>query len=187
MASDVWTIGAAAAAGLLAGLLLGWLVRLARGPGPVPAGRAPPPDRGVESEALRALRAEKSGLEHALADTRAALADSETRLVRLSDTVPAAAGGRRRPMGLSAPRGTPDDLARLPGVGPGTAAALNALGIFHFGQIASWTAEEVAFVDLHLAATGGRISGDRWQEEARRLAAPVLPEISNLLDDPEAG
>lgn len=71
---------------------------------------------------------------------------------------------------LTAPRGAPDDLAKLPGVGPQIIKKLNDAGIFHYWQIAAMTNEDVAKIDRDLKL-GGRIRRDNWVEQARGLSA----------------
>ena len=71
---------------------------------------------------------------------------------------------------LSAPRGAPDDLAKLHGAGPQIVQKLNDAGIFHYWQIASLTDAESATVDTDLKLAG-RIARDGWVEQARTLVA----------------
>ncbi len=71
---------------------------------------------------------------------------------------------------LTAPRGAPDDLAKLHGVGPQIIKKLNDAGIFHYWQIAAMTPEEVATVDRDLKL-GGRIERDGLVAQARSLMA----------------
>ncbi|WP_026608277.1 30S ribosomal protein S2 [Methylocapsa acidiphila] len=71
---------------------------------------------------------------------------------------------------LTAPRGAPDDLAKLPGIGPQIVKKLNDAGIFHYWQIAAMTAEETTKVD-HDLKLGGRIARDDWVNHARGLIA----------------
>ncbi len=71
---------------------------------------------------------------------------------------------------LSAPRGAPDDLAKLPGVGPQIVKKLNDGGVFHYWQIAALTADEAEKLDGDLKL-GGRIVRDNWIEQARALAS----------------
>ncbi len=71
---------------------------------------------------------------------------------------------------LSAPRGAPDDLAKLHGVGPQIVKKLNDAGIFHYWQIAAMTPAEVEKIDNELKLNG-RIARDGWQEQARALAS----------------
>lgn len=67
------------------------------------------------------------------------------------------------------PEGEPDDLKKLPGVGPATEKKLNALGITTYAQIAAFTAEEIATVDAALKLKG-KIEADDWQALAKELA-----------------
>ena len=86
---------------------------------------------------------------------------------------PAAAisdGKPQQPKGIAAPRGgKPDNLRRISGIGAKIERTLHGLGYFHFDQIASWTPEEVRWVDEHLNFKG-RIARDEWQRQARLLA-----------------
>lgn len=75
-----------------------------------------------------------------------------------------------RPKRLAAPRGgAPDDLQLIPGITPQIESKLNASGIFHFDQIADWTAQEASWVDQYLAMRG-QIERDGWIGQAGRLA-----------------
>jgi len=77
-----------------------------------------------------------------------------------------------KPALLAAPKaGKADDLKQIKGVGPGLEKALNDLGVWHFAQIASWNAEEVAWVDANLVKFKGRIARDNWVEQAKLLVA----------------
>ena len=69
---------------------------------------------------------------------------------------------------LAAPRGAPDDLAKLGGVGPQLVKKLNDAGIFHYWQIAGMTSEDAGKVDRDLKLNG-RILRDNWIEQARIL------------------
>ncbi len=71
---------------------------------------------------------------------------------------------------LTAPRGAPDDLAKLHGVGPQIVKKLNDAGIFHYWQVAAMTPENAAAVD-HELKLGGRIERDGWIAQARSLMA----------------
>ncbi|PZQ48535.1 MAG: NADH-quinone oxidoreductase subunit NuoE [Rhodovulum sulfidophilum] len=78
----------------------------------------------------------------------------------------------KRPERLEAPRiEGPDDLTIIKGVGPQLEALLHSLGYYHFDQIASWTDEEVAWVDENLDGFHGRVTRDKWVEQARALVA----------------
>jgi small subunit ribosomal protein S2 len=71
---------------------------------------------------------------------------------------------------LSAPRGAPDDFAKIQGIGPQIVKKLNDGGIFHYWQVAAMTPEDVARVEGDLKL-GGRISRDGWVDQARALLA----------------
>ncbi|MCA3623126.1 MAG: hypothetical protein IOC52_02995 [Methylobacterium sp.] len=83
-----------------------------------------------------------------------------------------------KPRGLQAPReGRADDLKRIRGIGRQNEGRLHALGIWHFDQIAGWSAEEVQWVGSHLAFPG-RIEREDWVGQSRLLAAGAETEFS---------
>ena len=69
---------------------------------------------------------------------------------------------------LTAPRGAPDDLAKLTGVGPQIVKKLNEHGVFHYWQLAAMTPAEAEKLDADLRFSG-RISRDHWVDQARAL------------------
>ena len=71
---------------------------------------------------------------------------------------------------LTAPRGAPDDLAKLQGVGPQIVKKLNDGGIYHYWQIGAMTPDDAAKVDADLKLSG-RIDRDGWIAQARQLAS----------------
>ena len=71
-----------------------------------------------------------------------------------------------------------DDLKKIKGVGPKLEQLCNALGVWHFDQIASWSDAEVAWVDYHLEGFKGRIVRDDWVAQAKILAAGGETEFS---------
>ena len=77
-----------------------------------------------------------------------------------------------QPVGLSAARGgRADDLKVIVGIGPKLEILCHSLGFFHFDQIANWTAAEIAWVDENLEGFKGRVSRDKWVDQAKVLAA----------------
>jgi predicted flap endonuclease-1-like 5' DNA nuclease len=70
---------------------------------------------------------------------------------------------------LAAPSGEKDDLKRIKGVGPKLETALNALGVFHFSQIAAWSDSELEWIDDYLSFKG-RAKRDHWIAQAKVLA-----------------
>jgi small subunit ribosomal protein S2 len=71
---------------------------------------------------------------------------------------------------LAAPRGAPDDLAKLTGVGPQIVKKLNEHGVFHYWQLAAMTPDEAAKLDADLRFNG-RITRDKWADQAKMLMA----------------
>lgn len=91
-----------------------------------------------------------------------------------------------RPAGMSAPRdGKTDDLKHIKGVGPKLEKLLNSMGFYHFSQVASWSPDEVAWVDENLEGFKGRVSRDGWIDQAKTLAAGGETEFSKRVDDGE--
>jgi small subunit ribosomal protein S2 len=71
---------------------------------------------------------------------------------------------------LTAPRGAPDDLGKITGVGPQIIKRLNEHGVFHYWQIAAMTQEETEKLDADLRFNG-RITRDKWVDQAKDLMA----------------
>ena len=67
---------------------------------------------------------------------------------------------------LVAPRGAPDDLTKLTGVGPQLVQKLNDAGVWHYWQIAAMQPEDVAKLDADLKLNG-RIDRDGWIAQSR--------------------
>ncbi len=99
----------------------------------------------------------------------------------------AARTDERAPLVLEAARGEADDLKRISGIGPKLEGLLNLLGFFHFGQLATWTDENVQWVDDHLDGFNGRISRDDWVGQAKTLSAGDTTDFSKRYDDGETG
>ncbi len=95
--------------------------------------------------------------------------------MRAAEAVEPKAGPRRRqeqkptPKLFTAPAGEPDDLKKIPGVGPTLERKLNAMGIIQYDQIANLSEEDVAKVDEALTLKG-RFARDDWAGVAKRLA-----------------
>ena len=71
---------------------------------------------------------------------------------------------------LTAPRGAPDDLAKLTGVGPQIIKKLNEHGVFHYWQLAAMTPAEAEKLDADLRFSG-RITRDHGVDQARTMMA----------------
>ena len=68
---------------------------------------------------------------------------------------------------LAAPRGAPDDLAKLTGVGPQIVKKLNEHGVFHYWQLAAMTPEEAAKLDADLQASTAASPATIGSDQAR--------------------
>ena len=97
----------------------------------------------------------------------------ETDTLRRASMAP----GAEKPLLFSGPRGTPDDLKQISGVGPKLERTLHELGVYHFHQIAQFTSNNVAWVDDYLNFKG-RIQREGWVEQAVELAAGRPTEFS---------
>ena len=71
---------------------------------------------------------------------------------------------------LSAPRGAPDDLSHLQGVGPQIIQKLNDAGIYHWWQLAAMTPADMTKLDQDLKLNG-RIEREGWVGQAREAMA----------------
>ena len=97
-----------------------------------------------------------------------------------ANSASAAPGGGVTPVKpplLAAPRdGKGDELGLIWGVADKIAAKMNALGIWHFDQIAAWTPAEVAWFEEQMEGFKGRIQRDKWIEQCQKLSQGWRPE-----------
>jgi predicted flap endonuclease-1-like 5' DNA nuclease len=136
--------------------------------------------------------AEIARLRKELEAARAAHANCEAEIARLRGTVSghenelmgfrsqAAKLSEKLPLFLDAPRGVPDDLRLIKGVGDKLNAMLTGIGIYHFRQVASWTAGDIEQVDAKLEIFKGRIQRDDWVAQAKLLADGKHDEFERL-------
>lgn len=73
---------------------------------------------------------------------------------------------------LAAPRGAPDDLKKISGIGPQLEQKLNEAGVYHYWQIAAMADADTAKLDGDLKLNG-RIGRDGWIASARNLVEAV--------------
>jgi len=86
---------------------------------------------------------------------------------------------------LDAPRdGKKDNITRIKGIGLKIEENLNAIGVYHFDQIAAWTEENTAWVDSQLAFPG-RAKREDWIGQAKLLAEGKETEFSKRVDKGE--
>jgi small subunit ribosomal protein S2 len=73
---------------------------------------------------------------------------------------------------LAAPRGAPDDLKKISGIGPQLEQKLNEAGVYHYWQIAALNDADTASLDRDLKLNG-RAARDNWIVSARALIEAV--------------
>ena len=134
--------------------------------------QAPPPERRGGEERRQARLADDEppapvlSPEVANAPTEllfGVIPDASERFASADATVPETA-----PAGGFAADGP---VTQLKGLGPKLAAALADHGITTVGQMAALTDDDAAALDAKLGPFEGRMARDRWQEQARFLAA----------------
>ena len=89
-----------------------------------------------------------------------------------------------KPAGLADKPLNDDDLKRIRGIGKVNEKALNELGIYQFAQIASWSEENIKWVEGFLAFPG-RISRESWVEQAKTLAEGGSTAFAEKVDKGE--
>jgi NADH-quinone oxidoreductase subunit E len=95
----------------------------------------------------------------------------------LRDRAIAAARPIQDPELLKEPRGgNGDDLSLIWGVADKMVEKLNAIGVWHFDQIAKWTPENVAWFESQLDGFKGRVTREKWIEQAQKLASGWRPD-----------
>ncbi|MFC5586375.1 ATP-binding cassette domain-containing protein [Nitratireductor kimnyeongensis] len=112
----------------------------------------------------------------AAAAAKAAPAASEVRIANAGDYPGSQPHGTRKPR-----EGGANNLTRVKGIGPANEKKLNALGIWHFDQIAAWKKAEVQWVGSYLAFPG-RIEREEWVKQAKVLAKGGETEFSKRVD-----
>jgi small subunit ribosomal protein S2 len=71
---------------------------------------------------------------------------------------------------LEAPRGAPDELTKIHGIGPELEKNINEAGVYHFWQLAAMSPADAEKLDADLKLSG-RIARDNWVELARAAVA----------------
>lgn len=88
-----------------------------------------------------------------------------------------------KPQLLDGPRdGTADDLKQIKGIGPKLEKMCHEMGVYHFDQIAAWSDDEIAWVDANLMGFRGRVSRDKWRDQAATLASGGETEFSKRVE-----
>lgn len=84
-----------------------------------------------------------------------------------------AAGGNiyNKPLIRSAPRPMgKDNLQEIEGIDSDLEARLNELGIFHFDQIAKWSAKNCHWVEEFLTLEDNQVKESNWISQAQKLS-----------------
>lgn len=111
--------------------------------------------------------------------TPAAVAAKPEPVAKPAEVAPSTDGPAR----LAAARdGGPDDLKKIKGVGPKLEAMLHGMGFYHFDQIGTWSASDVAWADENLQGFKGRVTRDDWVGQAKALASGEETEFSKKVD-----
>jgi len=127
------------------------------------------PAKGGQAEAEAAGRGVAGSGKPARAKAAAAAKQSAAPITVEPRNVDSATGARPRNSERSAMPLPADDLKAIAGVGPKLEQVLNGLGIRSYGQIATWTGEEIAMIEEALGFKG-RIARDDWTGQAAVLA-----------------
>ena len=88
--------------------------------------------------------------------------------------------------GFTRPKGEPDDLKLIPGVGQELEHKLNKLGLIKFEQIANLSDDDIAKVDGALNLNG-QIENDDWTAKAVALMAETTADEVPAGEDDETG
>ncbi|PWQ97585.1 hypothetical protein [Leucothrix arctica] len=75
-----------------------------------------------------------------------------------------------------------DDLKRVKGIGKVLERRLKELGIYHYGQIADLTDDQVLWISDYITFPEGRIQAEAWVAQAKALAEGEDTEYSNRFD-----
>jgi NADH-quinone oxidoreductase subunit E len=117
----------------------------------------------------------------ALAPAQQKFVDMVAARVKTAKMAKAMAKAESKPRGapemLKKPRGgKSDDLKLIWGVGPALEKLLNKKGVWHFEQVASWSATDLKWVDDNLEGFAGRAKRDEWVKQAKKLAKGWRPD-----------
>lgn len=132
--------------------------------------------RSKESDSLQKQLSEVNAKLHDTAMRHQAdmkIKDEEIARLHRAAAVAPASGGEKDAHTSVARAVTPriaadrDDLKLIFGIGPVLEKTLNEMGIFHFRQIASWSAADIQRIDALLVNFRGRVKRDNWVRGAK--------------------
>ena len=102
------------------------------------------------------------------AEAKAEAAPKEPKAKKEAKTEAAAGEEAKAAPLFKAPKGEPDDLTVIKGIGPVAAKDLAEQGIVTFAQLAKLTDKDVAKIDEHMPFSADQIKD--WREQAKELA-----------------
>ena len=179
----IWALIWALIAGLLAGFLLQYFYcqknaeagdRQTHSPEATPVSSSP--------EAPQTAVSPEPAVEPTAANEPGPAAEKETTPPASSGSLDMDKAGDGPPTLSAARGGSADDLKRIKGVGPKLEASLNALGFYHFDQIAAWSDSDVDWADDKFGGTLRRVRRDEWVAQARILAEGGNTDFSKKVD-----
>lgn len=94
--------------------------------------------------------------------------------------------GKKPPVLKSARGGKGDNLTLIDGVGNAIEKKLNAMGIYHFDQIAKWSEDHANWIGNELGFPG-RVQRENWIGESRVLASGGMTEHARRVEAGEIG
>ncbi len=151
-------------------------------PEPAPAPEPEPAAPAASEPASPPAEEPAPAVAYELPAAFAAAAVAPTVAAEDADRAAAADAVGTRPLALAAPLGgKADDLKRVRGIGPQNERKLHGLGVYHFSQIAAWTAENAKWAGSFMAFPG-RIEREGWIAQATILATGADTEFSKRVD-----
>ena len=144
-------------------------------PAAKPAGKPPAGKPKAPKSAAKAEKAPKAAVAKAEKAPKAAVVKAEKAPRAVAKAKAPKAEKPAGPEILKAPRGgKADDLKMIEGIGPALEKMVNGFGVFHFDQIAKWTAKDIASFDDRMERFKGRIARDKWVAQARIIVKDGL-------------
>ncbi|MEZ5872486.1 MAG: hypothetical protein R3D32_11730 [Nitratireductor sp.] len=89
--------------------------------------------------------------------------------------------GKKPPLSAKPKGGKPDNLTLIDGVGNAIEKKLQELGVWHFAQIAKWTANQQVWIGNEIGFPG-RPERENWVGEAKVLAAGGMTEHAKRVE-----
>ena len=130
-------------------------------------GAKPAKKAAAKPEAKAEAKAEVAAEAKAEAAPKEAKAKKEPKAEAAPKEAAASEEAKAAPL-FKAPKGEPDDLTVIKGIGPVAAKDLNEQGIITFAQLAKLTDKDVAKIDEHMPFSADQIKD--WREQAKELA-----------------